>query len=362
MQSVRIIDGDGHLNEPPEEVARFLPPPYRDKGFRTREQLVPPLDHLHFRVGETPATRSGRGVVGPEGWLAFLDDVGIESTVLYTTLGLPVGNITSRDWAIAFTRGYNDWLHATYVTRSPRFKGMALLPMQEPEAAVEELRRSVEDLGMCGAMLPSNGLPVHLGSREYWPVYREADRLGCAIGIHGGAHWRMGLDDMNVYTPVNALGHAFGQARSLAGIVFNGIFDKFPNARFGFLEAGVAWFLMCLERFDRAHETHTQIDPRGDLQGPQPDEKVSQYLRRHIEAGRLFVGCEGHEPEIGQAVRRVGNKPFLYSSDFPHEVTNETCKEEIGELLENEDLRWEDKEAILCKNAERFYSLGVPVA
>jgi len=139
MQAIRIIDGDGHLNEPPEEVARFLPPPYRDKGFRTREQLVPPLDHLHFRIGETPAMRSGRGRVGPEEWLAFLDDVGIECTVLYTTLGLSVGNINSRDWAIAFTAAYNDWLHATYVTRSPRFQGMALLPMQEPEAAVDEL-------------------------------------------------------------------------------------------------------------------------------------------------------------------------------------------------------------------------------
>ena len=47
---------------------------------------------------------------------------------------------------------------------------MALIPLQEPEAAVEELRRAVEVLGMRGAMLPANGLRMNLGVKTYWPV------------------------------------------------------------------------------------------------------------------------------------------------------------------------------------------------
>jgi predicted TIM-barrel fold metal-dependent hydrolase len=38
-------------------------------------------------------------------------------------------------------------------------------------------------------------------------------------------------------------------------------------------------------------------------------------------------------------------------------VNNDTCKEEIEELLENETLSQDDKEAILYRNAERFYRL-----
>ena len=38
---------------------------------------------------------------------------------------------------------------------------------------------------MAGAMLPTRGLPNHLGAKEYWPVYEEADRLGCCLAVHG---------------------------------------------------------------------------------------------------------------------------------------------------------------------------------
>ena len=88
---------------------------------------------------------------------------------------------------------------------------------------------------MVGAMLPSTGLPNHLGAIEYWPVYEEAERLGCCLAVHGGAHSGIGLDYMNVYTPVHALGHPFGITISFAGILFNGIFDRYPGLRMAFL-------------------------------------------------------------------------------------------------------------------------------
>ena len=74
-------------------------------------------------------------------------------------------------------------------------------------------------------------------------------------------------------------------------------------------------------------------------------------------AGRVFIGCEGSEPELTRAIKRVGNRPFLYSSDFPHEVNSEFCKNEIRELLEDDEMTAEDKEAVLHGNSERFYNL-----
>ena len=66
---------------------------------------------------------------------------------------------------------------------------------------------------------------------------------------------------------------------------------------------------------------------------------------------------ETEELTLPFALKVVGNEPFLYSSDFPHEVTNQSCKHDIEELLESEDLTRDDKEAILYKNAQRFYRL-----
>jgi len=353
-----VIDGDGHVVEDLQAIIKRMPLPYRNKyGTHTFFDPFPPLDHLHSaNLHDFPPDAFGK--VGPDGWMGFLKDVGIEAAVLYPTCGLSFGKIVSRDWAIDLARAYNDWLHQAYLKKSPRFKGMALIPLQEPEAAVEELRRAVKELGMCGAMLPSTGFQSHLGHKRYWPIYEEANRLGCAIGIHGGAHENLGLDDMSPYAPVHALGHPFGQMISFAGIIFNGICDRFPNVRFGFMEGGVAWLLICLERFDRSYETHVQHDLRGEFFKIQKKERVSDYIMRHIKAGRIFVGCEGDEPDIAYAIKRVGNEPFVYSSDFPHEVNNEFCKKELREMRENPELTEADKAAVLYRNAQRFYKLG----
>jgi len=70
-----------------------------------------------------------------------------------------------------------------------------------------------------------------------------------------------------------------------------------------------------------------------------------------------FVGCEGGEPLLATAVKMVGAEPFMYSSDFPHEVNSETCRHELMELIENKQLSNADKEAILYQNAIEFYRL-----
>jgi len=206
-------------------------------------------------------------------------------------------------------------------------------------------------------MLPSTGLSEPLGAKQFWPVYAEAERLGCALAIHGGCHGDIGLDHLNVHAGVHALGHPFCILGSCASIVFNGVLDRYPSVRIGFLEAGAAWLLMAMERFHSSYSTHIADDPRHELLQLGVREKVSDYIARHIADGRIYVGVEGDEQFLAPAIQAVGNSPFFYSSDFPHEVNNDTCKEEIEELLENEALSSADKEAILLKNAERFYRL-----
>jgi predicted TIM-barrel fold metal-dependent hydrolase len=356
-----IIDGDGHVMEDQQAIARFIPEPF--SSMYRRGGVFPPLDHLHLATGQLPPAwwRSPSGEsrqVGPGDWVEFLQELDLRATVLYPTAGLAYGRIVNRDWALAATRAYNDWLYNTYLTVSPRFKGMALIPLQEPEAAVEELRRAVNELGMCGAMLPATGLSEPLGAKRYWPIYAEAERLGCCLAIHGGSHNGMGLDYLNVHAGVHGLGHPFGILISFASMLFNGIFDKYPGSRIAFLEAGVAWLFMAMERLQGSYASHVTDDPRQELFQLRSGENVSGYIRRQIGEGRLYVGVEGDEPLLAAAVQAVGNGPFLYSSDFPHEVNNETCREEIEELLENDALTQADKEAILSRNAERFYHLA----
>lgn len=352
---VRVIDGDGHIQEDLAAIVAHMPPEYRRILGSNPQNAFPPLDHMHSgRAVETPPQRDGRPVVGPEGWAAFLDDVGIERTVLYPTRALAYGHVESLDYAVVLARAYNDWLAETYLEADPRFKGVAIIPMQDPEEAVAELRRAVTELGMLGGMMPSNGLPQLLGAKPYWPVYAEAERLGCVLSVHGGAHDRFGMDHLNMYVPVHALGHPWGQVVNCASIVYNGIFDKFPGVKIGFLEGGVAWLLLCLERFHASHETHFQYLPPG-VSGIHESQRPDEYIIEQIRAGRFFVGCETEELTMPYAIKIVGNSPFFYSSDFPHEVTNASCKADIAELLESDELTDDDKAGIMARNAEQFY-------
>lgn len=361
-----IIDGDGHIQEDSQGLLAFLPDDYRDMAVETPRSvgldppvvgLFPPLDHLHTSFRHSAVSHKGRGRVGPKEWLAFMEDVGIERTVLYPTAGLACGAIPYPEVAVVLTRAYNDWLHAAYLTEDDRFGGMALLPMQVPEAAVEELRRAVEDLGFKGALLPSNGLKAPLGSREFWPVYEEAARLGCCLSVHGGNHQGLGIDHLDVWQFVHALGHPLGQMISLASMTANAVFERFPGMRVAFLEGGVSWFVTCLERFDSSWSSFSQLDPDGRFPSVPAGRRMSDYVLEHVEAGRIFVGCEGDELGLVNAVKVAGSTPFFFSSDFPHEVTNETCREEIEELLEIEELTDADKAAILAGNAERLYAM-----
>jgi uncharacterized protein len=356
----RIIDADGHVAEDSQAIIARMPEAYRAKARVQPFHPFPPFDHLHAaHLVDMPEGAFNRKV-GPKEWLGFLDDVGLESTVLYPTAGVGSSNIVNPDWAIDAARAYNDWLHETYLQQSPRFHGLALLPQPvlNPTAAAEELDRAVTKLGMCGAVLPSNSLHAPpLGSKIHHSIYEVANSFGCCVAIHGGVHGGMGMDGLDPYAAVHAIAHPLGQMISLASIVFNGLLEKFPRIKFGFLEGGVAWLLFCLERFDSSYESHVMHDLRGNYLRLQAGEKVSDYIIRHIQARRIFIGCEGGEPLLATAVKIVGAEPFMYSSDFPHEVNSETCRHELDGLFENEDLSDDNKEAILYRNATEFYGL-----
>src|SRR5207253_780428 len=181
QNKTKIIDGDGHVVEDHAAIASRMPKEYRGRSDSGRSPY-PPNDHLHAANSHfLPPGAFAK--VGREGWLDFMKDVGLASTVLYPTNGLSFGRIVSRDWAIELARAYNDWMYDEYLSKSSRFQALGLIPLQEPLEAVKELRRIVKELGFCGAMLPSTGAMQaqnQLGDDRYWPIYEEADRLKCA--------------------------------------------------------------------------------------------------------------------------------------------------------------------------------------
>ena len=113
-----------------------------------------------------------------------------------------------------------------------------------------------------------------------------------------------------------------------------------------------------MDRLDRSyHDGHMQLDLNGELiGGPKQGEKASDYFKKQLREGRIFVGFDCDNDGLNTAVAKGGKQSFLFGSDFPHEVFDAAkCRHEIDELLGCNDLTQEDKEAVLGGNAARFY-------
>lgn len=349
-----VIDADGHVIED-QSIVDYIEEPYRSKASkRILTRVFPSLDFHHLGLNYLSDGAFGGGKpVGPKDWQSFVEFAGFEYSVLYPTWGLAMGNISHPDWACAVAHAYNSWLHDQYLTIEPKLKGMALIPLQDPAQAVVELRRAVTELGMLGAMLPSRGLPMDLGHKTYWPVYAEAEKLGCALAVHGGCHHGMGLDTFEAFVPIAGLGHPFSLMIAFSGMVYHGVFDMFPKLRVGFLEGGAGWLTFWMGRLDRCHGYFGEFNPQGTYHGPGPERKPSEYGR----SDRVFVGCEGAEDGLAYQIQRAGNHHFLFASDFPHEIGPEDIRHEVDEVEENTELNDDDKSAILADNARRFYQI-----
>jgi predicted TIM-barrel fold metal-dependent hydrolase len=355
-RTIPIVDGDGHVFEDFDAMWEFMPAALQPQR-RVNNWLFPQTDQLRVPNGQVPPAAFDY-TVDAAAWVRFIEDLGLSAGVLFPTRGLAVGRIVNLQWARAACHAYNSWLHDAYLTKDARLKGMGLVSLQDPAAAAAELRHIVNDLGMCGAMLPAAGYKGSLGDQEYWPLYRAADELGCTLAVHGGSYAGLGLDGMSFFAAAHSLGHPYGILNAFTSMTFCGVFDAFPNVRFGFLEAGVGWLMMALERFDGSYKAFTPWDdPDGRQLRLRKGESVSEHLMEALRGGRIFVGVEGEEPLLSYAVKHIGRQPFVFSSDFPHEVNTDICRHEIEEILEHPELDDEDKEAILHGNAERFYGL-----
>jgi predicted TIM-barrel fold metal-dependent hydrolase len=198
-------------------------------------------------------------------------------------------------------------------------------------------------------------MPNHLGSEYYYPVYETAQALDVGIGIHGGGFEGLGFDDLNVYAPANALGHPVSQLIALAGMLFNGVFETFPRLRVAYLEAGAAWILMAGERFSESFKLLQPLEQSRGLHLPKGT-SVLDYLRNLMAQGRIVLGAEGGEHHLTTAIDYLGCQPFMYSSDFPHEVGVESCRHELEELSE---LPIDDEAKRLMRGgtARKFYKL-----
>lgn len=348
-----ILDADGHVIERDAELFEYLTAPYAGNDTVLGHPFFPTPDGYQRGAIMSRLGIHKKYTINASTWIAFLDQVGIERTVLYPTAGLTCGFIQDPEWAVAVTRAYNDWFHDRFHRVSPRLRAMALVPLQDVGEAVKELRRAVTELGAAGVVLTANngelGVRHGLGHPSFWPLYAEAERLDVPVAIHSAPSMNLGINFFTKFALTQALEHPIAQMIQLTSLVMEGVFEHFPKLRVAFLEAGTGWVPYMMDRLDRGYEVWSSSEYREF--SAQLTKKPSEY----IASGRIYFSGEGGEASLPYFIERLGHRTLLFASDFPHETNVERAKHELHELLTHPHLTDEAKQCIVHDNVVRFY-------
>ena len=337
--SFEVIDGDGHVTETWEQIAKHLEEPYRK-----RPLLSPffPQDAWDRRLVGTKGNWAGDG----KSWLEALDSGGMAMAVLFPTLGLFSAFLHDAEWAVRLCRAYNTMLYKDVTSVSPRLKGVALLPLQDPEAAADELRRAVRELGLLGGMLAADGYYL-LGHKRFDPIYAAAQELGVPVAVHAGGTdmGSAGHEPFPKFIQAHACSHVFAQLRQITSMMFEGVHIRFPRLKIAFLEAGSGWIPFFLQRLDEEWEKRGHVEAKLLTKSP------TDYVR----GGNIYFSCETDEPLLPQALAYVGADRIMYASDVPH--WDHSYPKSVKELADRADVTDAQKTSVFSGAARRFYNL-----
>ena len=334
MDTVHVIDADGHAMDYPEAYAEHLEEPYRRRGNFGQWY---PMEAYNRSMDETLG-KPGRSV---EERLRDMDLMAVDTSVLYPTFGLLISQVKEQGYAAALCRAYNDWI-AAQCRESPRLKAVALLPVTAPEACAAELNRAVTKLGLLGAMLAVSALPRSFADSAYFPLYEEAQRLDVPLALHASGGDEFGSELLPSFIATHTCGHPFPVLRQLTAMLFEGIPERFPRLTLGYLEIGCGWLPYWMERMDEEFEKRA-------AEAPLLKAKPSEYLAH----GRIYYSCEPDEKMVSTVVDLVGADRVMYASDYPH--WDMSYPESATLIEKRHDLSEDAKRKILCDNARRFY-------
>jgi predicted TIM-barrel fold metal-dependent hydrolase len=222
-----------------------------------------------------------------------------------------------------------------------------VLPLQDPQAAAQELRRATTELGLAGFELLTTGLRVGLGDPSYDPLYAEAERLNVALCIHGtrSRPEETGADRFKTFNELHCYAFPASLLFHFTSVLFSGVPQRFPKLKLAFLEIGATWLPYYLDRMDE----HWEL--RGKTEAPGLDEKPSVAFRK----SPIYVSVETEESLLPQTVEYAGDSHFLFASDFPH--WDAEFPKNLETLEHRQDLSERTKRKILYDNARALFNL-----
>ena len=251
--------------------------------------------------------------------LAVMDTQGIDGCFMFPTLGVGMEEALRDDpvAAVAAFHAFNRWLEDDwgYAYRE-RIFGAPMIPLVDADAAVAELDLVLAKGAriVCiksGPAITRDGR-VSPGDVRFDPFWARVDEAGVTVGIHSGdAGYNRYIDDWErvgtfrafAYSPLRiVLSSSRPPYDTMAALVCQGVFDRFPNVRVASIEAGADWVPDLLKKLAKVFGQ----SPTGFASDP-----VATF-RRHVWIAPFY------EDDMAQLKDLIGLDHILFGSDWPH--------------------------------------------
>jgi predicted TIM-barrel fold metal-dependent hydrolase len=272
-----IIDSDGHSAEFEPELFDYLRQAGGDSAVQRLKSLPDsPLSFRWYRLSEDE--RRAQRQPRPHWWVhptrntldratsslprllhQRLDEMGIDFTILYPSLGLFLLHLGDDELRGAACRALNNLNADIFREYSDRITPVAVIPMHTPEEAIAELRHSAE-IGLKAVVMagwvrrpiaaaegPARRYAYWLDNLcldseyDYDPVWAECVKLKVAPTFHSPSAG-IGLRNSISNFMYNHIGHFAASSEAICkAVFFGGVTRRFPQLRFAFLEGGVGW-------------------------------------------------------------------------------------------------------------------------
>jgi predicted TIM-barrel fold metal-dependent hydrolase len=290
--------------------------------------------------------------VGPER-IRRMDAAGIDLQVLsHVQPGVQTLECTT---AVRLSREVNDWLGAVIQEYPTRFAGFAMLPVQSPIDAADELERTVSQLGFKGALINGHTGGRYLDEDSFSPILERAQALDVPIYIHP-TDSPQGIIDI-YYNGCSAMMQSWGwqveTGTHLLRLISRGVFDRFPNLKIIVGHMGEL-IPFALKRINSGLTMGNWLLASRAKDAESSGQRCMQKNLFHYMRANVLLTTSGvfDQAALNCAIAQLGIDNILFSVDDPFGDNFEGV-----DFLNKAQLSKEDKEKLGHGNAERVLKL-----
>ena len=269
----------------------------------------------------------------------------------------PVEMIAGPKKAAELARIANDGMAELIAKHRNRFiSAIALLPMNDMNAALKETERAIKDLRFRGVYIFSTINDKPLDSAEFEPLYEKMSQYNLPIFLHP-----IRLRDFpdyktekeSKYRTWHTFGWPYSTSVALTRLVFSGMLEKYPKLKIvAHHNAGFISFL-----HSRIREEGYGLE-RMTIEKPEFAELTKDPLDYFRE--QVYTDCEIRSVAALMCTYEFfGAEHILFGSGMPHGLSPWRSVHETVEGIEGMRISDEEKQMIFSKNAIKLLRLAI---